>query len=58
MAISERVMEIPAESLQAVFGAYDSYIKIIEKNLQVTVIERGNEEPENWWRIKEFKIEF
>ena len=43
MAISERVMEIPAESLQAVFGAYDSYIKIIEKNLQVTVIERGNE---------------
>ena len=43
MAISEKVMEIPSDRLQAVFGAYDSYIKIIEKNLGVTVIERGNE---------------
>ena len=36
-------MNISSESLQAVFGAYDNYVKIIEKNLGVTIIERGNE---------------
>ena len=43
MAIVEKMINIPSENLQEVFGAFDNYIKIIEKNLGVTVIERGNE---------------
>ena len=43
MAIVEKMINIPSENLQAVFGAFDNYVKIIEKNLGVTVIERGNE---------------
>ena len=43
MAIVEKMVNIPSENLQDVFGAFDNYIKIIEKNLGVTVIERGNE---------------
>ena len=43
MAILETMINIPSENLQDVFGAFDSYIKIIERNLGVTVIERGNE---------------
>ena len=43
MAISETIINVPVESLQSVFGAFDSHIKIIERNLKVTVIERGNE---------------
>ena len=43
MAIVEKMINIPSENLQDVFGAFDNYIKIIEKNLGVTVIERGNE---------------
>lgn len=43
MAIVEKMINIPSENLQEVFGAFDSYIKIIEKTLGVTVIERGNE---------------
>lgn len=43
MAIVEKMVNIPSENLQDVFGVFDNYIKIIEKNLGVTVIERGNE---------------
>ncbi|MBR4143991.1 MAG: PhoH family protein [Lachnospiraceae bacterium] len=43
MAIVEKMINIPSENLQEVFGAFDNYVKIIEKNLGVTVIERGNE---------------
>ena len=43
MAIVEKIINVPSESLQDVFGAFDSYVKIIERNLNVTVIERGNE---------------
>ena len=43
MAIVETMVNLPSENLQDVFGAFDNYIKIIEKNLGVTVIERGNE---------------
>ena len=43
MAIVEKMVNIPSDNLQDVFGAFDNYIKIIEKNLGVTVIERGNE---------------
>ena len=43
MAILETMINIPSENLQDVFGAFDSYVKIIERNLGVTVIERGNE---------------
>lgn len=43
MAIVETMINVPADNLQEVFGAFDNYVKIIEKNLGVTVIERGNE---------------
>ncbi len=43
MAITETIVNLPSDILQAIFGACDNYIKIIEKNLNVTVIERGNE---------------
>lgn len=43
MAIVETMINVPSDNLQEVFGAFDNYVKIIEKNLGVTVIERGNE---------------
>ena len=36
----EEIMEIPAEHAKNVFGEYDSYLKKIEKTLQVMTVER------------------
>ena len=43
MAITETIINVPSQDLQAVFGAYDNYVKIIERTLNVTVIERDGE---------------
>ncbi|MCQ2495319.1 MAG: PhoH family protein [Lachnospiraceae bacterium] len=43
MAIVENEINISAEHIQNVFGACDSYIKLIEKNLNVSVIARDSE---------------
>lgn len=43
MAICESIIDIPAEHIQNVFGTCDSYIKIIEKNLNVSIISRESE---------------
>ena len=43
MAIMETVLEIPAEHERNIFGNFDSNIKKIEKNLNVTMVARdGN----------------
>ncbi len=39
----EEIMEIPAEHAQNVFGEFDSYLKKIEKTLQVETVERNGE---------------
>jgi len=41
--LKEKYLNVPSTCLQAVFGACDNYVKIIEKNLGVSVIERGSE---------------
>lgn len=43
MAIVENVINVSAEHIQNVFGACDCYIKLIEKNLNVSVIARESE---------------
>jgi len=43
MAIVVNEINISAEHIQNVFGACDSYIKLIEKNLNVSVIARDSE---------------
>jgi phosphate starvation-inducible PhoH-like protein len=43
MSITETIIDIPIEHEKNVFGNYDSYIKIIEKTLNVTIIERNGE---------------
>lgn len=43
MAICENVINVSSEHIQNVFGACDNYIKLIEKNLNVSVISRESE---------------
>lgn len=43
MSITETIIDIPIEHEKNVFGNIDSYVKIIEKTLNVTIIERNGE---------------
>lgn len=43
MSITETIIDIPIEHEKNVFGNFDSYVKIIEKTLNVTIIERNGE---------------
>ena len=43
MSITETIIDIPIEHEKNVFGDFDSYIKIIERTLNVTIIERNGE---------------
>lgn len=43
MSITEIIIDIPIEHEKNVFGDYDTYVKIIEKTLNVTIIERNGE---------------
>ncbi|MDI9509985.1 MAG: PhoH family protein [Bacillota bacterium] len=43
MSITETIIDIPIEHEKNVFGDYDHYIKIIERTLNVTIIERNGE---------------
>ncbi|MDD4112333.1 MAG: PhoH family protein [Herbinix sp.] len=43
MSITETIIDIPIEHEKNIFGNYDSLIKIIEKTLNVTIIERNGE---------------
>jgi len=43
MSITEAIIDIPVEHERNLFGDYDAYIKIIERTLNVTVIERNGE---------------
>lgn len=42
MSIVEMMMELPAEHSRNIFGQFDSYAKLIEKNLGVTLIVRND----------------
>ena len=41
MSLTEMTIEIPAEYEQVVFGQFDTFLKLIEKTLNVTVISRN-----------------
>lgn len=43
MSITETIIDIPTEHEKNVFGGFDAYVKIIEKTLNVTIIERNGE---------------
>ena len=43
MSIIETIIELPAEHEKNVFGAFDAYVKIIERTLNVTIIARNGE---------------
>lgn len=43
MSITEIIIDIPIEHEKNVFGDFDAYAKIIEKTLNVTIIERNGE---------------
>jgi phosphate starvation-inducible PhoH-like protein len=43
MSIVETIIDIPAEHEKNVFGGFDSYVKIIERTLNVTIIARNGE---------------
>ncbi|MSS64021.1 PhoH family protein [Velocimicrobium porci] len=43
MSIVETTIDIPAEHEKNIFGQFDSFIKIIEKTLNVTVVARNGE---------------
>ncbi len=43
MSISERTLSLTIDQQKAVFGQFDSYIRIIERSLNVTVIDRAGE---------------
>lgn len=43
MNIVETILNIPAEHIRNMFGQFDSHAKLIEKNLEVTLISRENE---------------
>jgi len=42
MSLVESMIDIPIEHEQNIFGQYDSYIKKVEKSLNVTIVERDN----------------
>lgn len=42
MSLTETILDIPTEHMANVFGQCDSYIKIIERALNVTVVMRGD----------------
>ncbi|MGN0484092.1 MAG: PhoH family protein [Lachnospiraceae bacterium] len=42
MSLTETILNIPTEHMANVFGQCDSYIKIIERTLNVTVVMRGD----------------
>jgi phosphate starvation-inducible PhoH-like protein len=41
MILSEKMMQIPSEHISNIFGQFDSNIKKIEKQLKVTIVDRG-----------------
>lgn len=43
MSITETIIDIPIEHKKNVFGDYDAFVKIIERTLNVTIIERNGE---------------
>lgn len=43
MSIVETILDIPMEHEKNVFGQFDSYVKLIEKELNVTVVSRNGE---------------
>ena len=43
MSIVETILDIPVEHEKNVFGQFDAYIKMIEKNLNVTIVSRNGE---------------
>lgn len=43
MSIVETILDIPAEHEKNVFGQFDSYVKLIEKELNVTIVTRNGE---------------
>lgn len=43
MSITETIIDIPVEHERNLFGDYDAYVKIIERTLNVTIIERNGE---------------
>ena len=43
MSVVETIIEIPAGQQKNVFGQFDSYMKIIEKALKVTIVARNDE---------------
>lgn len=43
MSITETLIEIPVEHERNLFGEYDAHVKIIERTLNVTIIERNGE---------------
>lgn len=43
MSIIETIIELPIEHESNVFGAFDTYVKIIERHLNVTIIARNSE---------------
>ncbi|NLL73765.1 MAG: PhoH family protein [Clostridiales bacterium] len=43
MSISEIIIDLPIEHEKNIFGDFDVYVKIIEKTLNVTIIERNGE---------------
>lgn len=40
MELSERRVNVPVEHMQNIFGQYDNYIKKIENDLEVTIVDR------------------
>ncbi len=43
MSIVETILDIPAEHEKNVFGQFDAYVKMIERNLNVTIVSRNGE---------------
>jgi len=43
MSIVETILDIPMEHEKNVFGQFDSYVKLIEKTLNVTIVSRNGE---------------
>lgn len=43
MSLIEAILELPVDHEKNVFGAFDSYVKIIERTLNVTIIARNGE---------------
>ncbi len=43
MSIVETIIDIPAEHERNVFGEFDAYLKLIERNLNVTIVSRDGQ---------------